>query len=441
MEYTIEKQPFKRYEVYKDSGVEWIGEVPEHWEVSRIKNVVKMLVSNVDKLTKKLEEPVRLCNYVDVFKNDAIHSGLSFMKATASKHEIEKFRIRYDDVIITKDSEDWKEIGVPSIVKYEAEDLICGYHLAILRPQVSIHGPFLNRLFQSRHLRWQLSVKANGITRYGISHGSIQDAITILPPLPEQQVIARFLDQKCAQIDKAIAQKERLIELLKERQQIIIQQAVTKGLDPQAKMKDSGVEWIGEVPEDWELVYNRRLFRENNRYDFKESELSLSLSQVDGVIPSDKMKERSLAPAHRNNFKLCLSGDLVVNRFKGHLGVFFRSNYRGLVTFHYGVFEPSSFVNTKYYELLYHTDYYKIIYAGASNGMTIGLQNLSNQNFYDVKSLVPPLEVQNEIVNYCESLTSGFEGLIKTQLDIIQKLKEYKSILIDQAVTGKIKVN
>lgn len=122
------------------------------------------------------------------------------------------------------------------------------------------------------------------------------------------------------------------------------------------------------------------------------------------------------------------------------MGVFFRSPYRGIVTFHYGVFEPSRLVNTKYYELLYHTEPYKCIYAGASNGMTIGLQNLSNQNFYDVKSIVPPIEEQNSIVDYSSEIEEKTQKVIKFQLTQIEKLKELKSTLIDSAVTGKIKV-
>src|SRR5699024_2603785 len=118
----------------KDSGVEWIGEIPEHWEVKEIRRTVKMITSNVDKHSTPLEDKVKLCNYVDVYKNDFITDTLDFMEATASDHEIRKFKIKTNDVLLTKDSEDWLDIGVPSKVMYEEENLICGYHLAILRP-------------------------------------------------------------------------------------------------------------------------------------------------------------------------------------------------------------------------------------------------------------------------------------------------------------------
>jgi len=258
-------------------------------------------------------------------------------------------------------------------------------------------------------------------------------------PFEEQSLIVSFLDKKLTKIDGAIQVKESQIELLKERKQILIQQVVTRGLDPYATMRDSGIEWIGEIPEHWEVVFNRRLFREKSR-PVQGDELPLSLSQVDGVIPSGEMTERSLSPAHRKNFKLCFPGDLVVNRFKGHLGVFFESAFEGVVTFHYGVFEPQKGVVTKYFEHLFHTEPYKTIYAGASNGMTVGLQNLSNNNFYAVKSLRPSVDEQTEICRYIEDNSAPLDRAIKNISSQIERLKEYKATLINSAVTGKIKV-
>ena len=110
-------------------------EIPAHWEMRRIKNVVDMKVSNVDKHVREGESPVRLCNYSDVYKNDRITARMSFMEATATAKEIERFRLKPDDVLITKDSEVWNEIAIPALVEYAAEDLVCGYHLALLRPR------------------------------------------------------------------------------------------------------------------------------------------------------------------------------------------------------------------------------------------------------------------------------------------------------------------
>jgi type I restriction enzyme S subunit len=234
------REAMPRYEAYKDSGVEWLGEIPAHWEEKRLKFVFEMRVSNVDKNIINLEKPVKLCNYVDVYKNNYITESISFMEVTATAEEIERFRIRKGDVLITKDSEDWSDIGVPALVKHEEPYLLCGYHLAILRADSQVAGAFLFWALLAQYNRTQFSVKANGVTRYGISHGSIKNIWLVLPPINEQTTISAFLDRKTAKIDQAIAIKEKQISLLKERKQILIQNAVTRGLDPDAPMRDSG---------------------------------------------------------------------------------------------------------------------------------------------------------------------------------------------------------
>ncbi|MBI5829665.1 MAG: restriction endonuclease subunit S, partial [Chloroflexi bacterium] len=174
----------KPYPAYQPSGLPWLGQIPAHWNTQRLRHTVQLLVSNVDKLSNEGEEPVRLCNYVDVYKHQFIHSDMNFMRATAQPDEIRKFRIRVDDVVITKDSEDWKDIGVPAYVTAEAPDLVCGYHLAILRPnQDLISGKYLHWLLQSPSVSIQFNVNANGVTRYGLSHSSIKDVWLLLPPL------------------------------------------------------------------------------------------------------------------------------------------------------------------------------------------------------------------------------------------------------------------
>ena len=135
--------PSRSYPSYKYSGSPWLGDVPTHWEIRRIRTVAEMRVSNVDKHVTEGEIPVRLCNYVDVYKNDRITQMLSFMSATASWNEIKRFRLERGDVLITKDSEAWDDIGVPALVVESANDLLSGYHLALLRPFKEILGVYL----------------------------------------------------------------------------------------------------------------------------------------------------------------------------------------------------------------------------------------------------------------------------------------------------------
>jgi len=190
--------------------VPWLGEIPKHWEVQRQRNVVRMLVSNIDKHTVEGEIPVRLCNYVDVYKNDRITERLSFMRASATQAEIDRFRLQVGDVIITKDSEAWNDIGVPALVECEAPDLVCGYHLAILRPRKEvIRGAYLFRATQSQRVAAQYYVSANGVTRYGLSHDTIKSVIIPVPPFDEQSDIVRFLDHFDRRINNLIRTKRR----------------------------------------------------------------------------------------------------------------------------------------------------------------------------------------------------------------------------------------
>ena len=216
----------------ESSGVAWLGDIPAHWEVRRMRNAVDMRVSNVDKHVSDDEFPVRLCNYVDVYKNDRITDCLQFMDATATTDEIDRFRVHLGDVLITKDSEVWNDIGVPALVEYTAADLICGYHLAILRPQRGLlNGAYLIRALQIPAVTYQFHTAANGVTRYGLSHQSIKSVFLPVPPLAEQDGIVHHLDKTTADIDAAITRYRRQIKVLYEYRTRLIADVVTGKLD------------------------------------------------------------------------------------------------------------------------------------------------------------------------------------------------------------------
>jgi type I restriction enzyme S subunit len=216
------------------SGTARIDVVPEGWQVTRLRNIAELRVSNVDKKSFEGEQPVRLCNYVDVYKNDVIHADISFMQATASEAEVHRFRLRIGDVIITKDSEDWKDIGVPALVVTEADDLVCGYHLALLRPSGATDGAFLFWRLLSPDVRWQFAVASNGVTRYGLSHGAIKELILSIPGLCEQRAIAAHLDEATANIRRMERDIYREIALIQELRTRLIADVVTGKLDVRA---------------------------------------------------------------------------------------------------------------------------------------------------------------------------------------------------------------
>ena len=214
----------------KPSGVEWIGEIPRHWKVNRLKYVAKILPSNVDKHIYPDEIQVRLCNYTDVYYNDYITVDTVLEKGSCKEREFTKFALRKGDVIITKDSETPDDIGVPTFVKDNLDNVVCGYHLTMIRP-LACRGEFIFRFIQSDRTRRYFELESNGITRYGLGKSSIENLFLPIPPDSEQWQITNSLDQKTQQIDKLITAEHRKIELLKEYRQSLISEAVTGKID------------------------------------------------------------------------------------------------------------------------------------------------------------------------------------------------------------------
>lgn len=418
----------KAYPAYKDSGLPWVGEIPAHWDVFRGK-----------RLFIQMNRPIRDDDGVITAFRDGMVTLRSNRRTegfTNSILEIGYQGIRKGDLVIHQMDGAAGAIGVsdsdgkstPVYVVCTPRDDANTHYYAFLLRQMARSG-YIYSLAKGIRER---------STEFRWSEFSVQTYP--VPPRAEQDAIVAFLDAKLAEIDRYITQKERLIELLQEQKTALINQAVTRGLNPQVGNKDSGIEWLGQIPEHWDVVRNRRLFREKSNRELDGTEIPLSLSQKDGIVATDDLKERTLLTASRENFKVCLPGDLIANRFKAHLGVFFEANLRGLVTFHYGVFCPITEAKTKFFEHLFHSEPYKMIFAGASNGMVIGLQNLSNQNFYNVKAIVPPLKEQIDIIKHIDEITSEFAHAIETTDKQIDSIKEYRTALIAEAVTGKIDV-
>lgn len=216
----------------KNSGVEWIGEIPEHWEINKIKNVAEIHSSNIDKKSVEGEKEIRLCNYVDVYYNDEITKDLNFMKATAKPEQIEKFTLRFNDIIITKDSESPSDIAIPTWVAEDLDGILCGYHLALIRAKTNVlNGQYLYYLLESESIREQFYLKANGVTRFGLSKEAVKNGIIPCAPLKEQQEIASYLYAVHQEVKWAIIRLKDQIEKLKEYRQSLIYEAVTGKID------------------------------------------------------------------------------------------------------------------------------------------------------------------------------------------------------------------
>ena len=196
------------------------------YPVLPLKRIADVAPSNVDKLSVKGELPVRLVNYTDVYYGDRLTSNMDYMRATATPAEVAKFHVRPGDVIMTKDSETADDIGIPAFVDSSAPDLICGYHLSLVRPR-TVLGRYLYFAISSTHARDQMSVASTGVTRFALRSESIKLLSVRVPPLSKQRAIADYLDTETARIDALITKKRRLIDLLAERRQALITAAVT----------------------------------------------------------------------------------------------------------------------------------------------------------------------------------------------------------------------
>ena len=407
----------------KNSGIPWIGDIPKVWNIDTIGNLYTL---RNEKVSDKDYPPLSVTKM-----------GIVPQLETAAKTDDGDNRklVRIGDFAINSRSDRRGSCGISA---YDGSVSLIN---TVITPREQMNPRFYNWLFHSE-------LFADEFYKWG--HGIVDDLWTtrwqemkrisiVAPSLSEQQKIASFLDCKCSEIDEMIALQEKIVEELKAYKQSLITETVIKGLNPDAKMKDSGIEWIGEIPVHWKICKNRYLFKENVR-KCNGTERSLSLSQADGLIPTAEMKENAMKSSSYENWKAVKVDDIVLNRFKAHLGVLFRAKLEGMVSFHYGVYEAITELYPQYFEYLYHSDNYRYVYSIMSNGMVVGLQNLSNTNFYRVDCVVPTLEEQIQISEYLDTKCTEIDNLISIKLSKIDSLKEYKKSIIYEYVTGKKEV-
>ena len=441
---------FCPYPAYKPSGVEWLDNVPAHWEVRRLLTVVDMRVSNVDKHTREDEVSVRLCNYVDVYKNDRITPTMPFMAATASRDEIERFRLESGDVLITKDSETWDDIGVPALVAESAHDLLSGYHLALLRPTTEILGSYLARTLPSKGVAYQFHVRANGVTRYGLTHTGIQAVRIPLPPLPEQVAIVRYLDHMDRRIRRYVTAKRKLIALLEEEKQAIVNRAVTRGLDPNVRLKPSGVEWLGDVPEHWEMVQLGRIGKfSKGGGGTKEDEVDVGLPCIrygDIYMNHKYHIERSrsyISPEQSSNYTPMEYGDLLFAGSGETIDEIGKSavNLLGEEAYCGGdviLFRPKIEMTPRFTG--YAADCVQSAYQKSRMGRGITIMHIYSSQLKYMRLALPPVAEQSAIAEYLDKATANIDTATARARRQIELLQEYRTRLIADVVTGKLDV-
>ena len=440
---------FPRYESYKDSGVKWLGEVPKHWDMKRLKQVCEVFPSNVDKKTYENDPPALLCNYTDVYYNEQITPHIDFMTATASADQIKKFTLREGDTIITKDSETADDIAIAAYVPHDLPGVICGYHLSMVRPREVTCGAFVKRLFDSIYVKSCCHVSANGLTRVGLGQYALDNLEVPFPPKEEQVVIAAFIDRETAKIDELVSEQKNLIELLKEKRQAVISHSVTKGLNPAASMKNSGIEWLGKVPEHWGICALKRMTKkvtdgahispetENGIYEF----VSTKDVRDDGIDFENCLRtsEASYEYLVRTGCKPS-PGDVLFSK-DGTIGrtVVVRENRDFVVASSLIIIKPDSEAITPDF-LNYLCQSSVVVGQVESFVKGAGLPRLSIQNLLKIVGVFPPLTEQRLIVDHLNLVLGQMASLLISALETITLLQEHRTALISAAVTGKIDV-
>lgn len=413
----------------------WTQFIPAGWSLTRMDRVADVRFSNVDKHTNDGEIPVRLCNYVDVYKNERITGRLDFMEATADPDEIAKFQIRCGDVLSTKDSEEPDDIAITALVADDLPGVICGYHLAMIRPRSElVEGSYLAWLHASKAFRAQYEAKAVGVTRFGLSQYAFRSARIPLPPLPEQRRIADFLDASCATIDDAIRAKQSQLQILADIRRTTIKRAVTLGISPSVKTKRTDIEWVPEMPEHWQLVrikdvmesYNtvrvplsaaERGLMSNKKYDYYGA--SGVIDKVDSFLFDGTYiliaEDGANLLSRSSPLAFIATGKFWVNNHAHIL----KPRWNGDIAF---------FVN-----LLEAQDFSPFVTGAAQPKLTL-------ENIGRLKIPVPDSAEQKNIAAFIYEKDTQFRKLSTMFETQISTLIEYRKFLIHECVTGQRRV-
>lgn len=428
----------KRYEKYKDSDVDWIGEIPEGWEVRRIKTLFK---ETNERSFNGSEDLLSVSQYTGVTrKSDKVEEGDLLTNAST----LEGYKIVKKGDLVSNIMLAWN--GSLGFSPFEG---ITSPAYSVYRLKDSGEKQFFHYLFRTEKYKAEFKRQSSGVieSRLRLYSDDFFGIFSILPPLSEQQSIATFLDDKTAKIDQTIAIKQKEIELLKERRQILIQKAVTKGLDDTVKLKDSGVDWIGEIPEHWEVRKLKQVCkinvnsldeRTNPNYEFEYIDIG-SVTYENGIINREYFLFKN-APSRAR--RIAKEGDTIVSTVRTYLKAIdfidkSKSNY--IFSTGFAVLEPNNDVYPKYLFSFIKSDAFTEQVSVNSKGMSYPAINSTELGAQKVLHL--PYEEQTQIVSYLEVIEEKIAKGILLKQQEIEKLKEYKTVLIDNVVTGKVRVS
>jgi len=427
---------WKRYPRCKDSGVEWIGEIPEGWETVRLKHLTKKIGSGITPrggAENYLVWGIPLIRSQNVQFEGLSLEGLAHISDEQNKKMINSKALPNDVLLnITGAS-----IGRTCMVPQNMEQSNVNQHVCIIRPRRSSLSQFMWRFLSSEAGQIQVFEGEDGISREGLNFERIKNFVITLPPDDDRKRITAYLDSNLTAIVSLISKKQRLIELLKEKRAAIITQAVTKGLDHNAPMKDSGVEWIGEIPKHWRILKTKHVTNQRNikQVNSDKSERYVGLENVEswtGLLLSTTDPE-SLSGD-------CLEfrqGDVLFGKLRPYLAKAWQADFSGLCSGEFIVLEPKKMIGMYLVYLLRNPNFIDFI-----DSLTYGVKmpRLSPEQFMNLEVPFPDNNEQEKIASFIREETSKIDFFISKIEKSIELLKEYRSALITAAVTGKIDV-
>jgi type I restriction enzyme S subunit len=424
---------YPSHESYKPSGHDWIGTVPSHWSVEKLGTSLKA-ISEKNRADLPLLSITREKGVIKRDLDDE-ESNHNFIPDDLSGYKV----LRAGQFGMNKMKAWQGSYGVSQ-------------HTGIVSPAYfifdftkEIDPGFFNRAIRSKLYVSFFGAASDGVRigQWDLNKARMREIPLLVPPLPEQRAIAIFLDDKCAKIDGAVKIKEGQIALLRERRQIITQDAVTRGLNPAAPMKDSGIDWITQIPAHWDVIPLKRLFLEKNERTKTGTEVLLSLRMNDGLVPHDDVSEKPLGPDDLKEYKKVVAGQLVMNRMRASIGIFGLADTDGIVSPDYATFDMQSGVDGQFFLHLFKSglmgQQFRVSSRGLGTGSS-GFMRLYTDDFGAISVAVPPNSEQKEIVAYIQENSAQINDAMVIKERQIAALKEYKTSLINAAVTGKIKV-
>lgn len=424
----------KRYSEYKDSGVKWLGEIPSHWEVMPIKRLAKTYAGATPNSTneKYWGGSIPWITPAD-FKTETkyVKEGGRFL-TEQGLYSCSTTLIPSNSVIFSKRA----PVGQLSI---NTQPLCTNQGCISCVPFESTDSTFLFYLLSI--FKNTLESFSGGTTFKELSQQAFNDFSVSLPPKDEQIAMAQYLDFATSKIDAAIAQQQKMIDLLSERKQIIINNAVTKGLNPDVPMKNLGIDWIGEIPSHWVIKRGKFLFDIINDYSSTGKEELLTVSDRTGITPRNMKNVTMFMAESLVGYKKCKVGDICSNimwMWHGAVGV---TKYDGVISPSYGVYRQKKlYYNGDYLDMLLRLPKLVKFYASRSTGLTESRLRLYPDDFMNIYFFVPPKEEQEMIVNRLKTICGPIESSIDTATQQISLLQERKQIIINDVVTGKVKV-